>query len=49
LRAHIAELSSDRFQGRGPATEGERLTVAYLEQQFRALGLAPVKLECHPR
>jgi Zn-dependent M28 family amino/carboxypeptidase len=41
LRAHIAELSSDRFEGRGPATKGEELTVAYLSAQFQALGLAP--------
>src|SRR5258707_1763561 len=41
LRAHIAELASDRFEGRGPATQGEELTVAYLTAQFRALGLAP--------
>src|SRR5688572_27920089 len=41
LLAHIAELSSDRYEGRGPGTPGEELTVAYLTQQFRALGLAP--------
>jgi len=41
LRAHIAELSSDRFEGRAPATNGEKLTIAYLSQQFQALGLVP--------
>ena len=41
LRAHIGELASDRFGGRGPGTEGERLTVEYLSSQFAALGLAP--------
>ncbi len=41
LRAHIAELSSSRFEGRGPGTAGEQLTVDYLTRQFQALGLAP--------
>ncbi len=41
LRAHIAELSSNRFEGRGPGTLGEQLTVDYLSRQFQALGLAP--------
>jgi len=41
MRAHIAELASNRFEGRGPATKGEDLTVEYLTAQFRALGLAP--------
>ncbi|SHH25778.1 M28 family metallopeptidase [Ferrimonas marina] len=41
LRADIAELSSDRFQGRLPTTEGETLTLAYLEQAFRQAGLQP--------
>lgn len=34
-------LSADRFQGRAPGTVGEELTVAYLETQFREIGLAP--------
>jgi Zn-dependent M28 family amino/carboxypeptidase len=34
-------LSSDEFEGRAPATPGEDKTVAYLEREFRALGLAP--------
>ena len=38
---HIAVMSSDEFEGRGPGTHGEELSVAYLAQQFRALGLAP--------
>lgn len=40
-RAHIARLASDEFGGRKPGTEGERLTLAYLEAEFRKLGLAP--------
>ena len=40
-RRHIETLASDAFGGRYPATPGEDLTVAYLIDQFRALGLAP--------
>jgi Zn-dependent M28 family amino/carboxypeptidase len=40
-RKHIEVLSSDAFEGRAPGTEGERKTLAYLEQQFRAAGLKP--------
>ena len=41
LMKHIKALSSDEFEGRLPATPGEDKTVAYLTQQFKALGLAP--------
>ncbi|HSW33180.1 MAG TPA: hypothetical protein VLH36_06140, partial [Steroidobacteraceae bacterium] len=34
-RAHIERLSSDDFEGRAPGTEGEKKTLAYIEQQFR--------------
>jgi Zn-dependent M28 family amino/carboxypeptidase len=34
-------LASDEFQGRAPGTEGETRTIAYLTEQFRALGLEP--------
>lgn len=40
-RAHIERLSSDGFEGRAPRTGGERRTVEYIEQQFRAAGLEP--------
>jgi Zn-dependent M28 family amino/carboxypeptidase len=40
FRRHIEVLSSDAFEGRAPGTEGEKKTLAYLEQQFRAAGLA---------
>ncbi len=39
--AHIKALASDEFEGRGPGTEGERKTVAYLTDQFRSMGLKP--------
>lgn len=41
LRAHLALLSSDLFEGRGTAQRGGDLTVAYLETQAKLLGLKP--------
>jgi Zn-dependent M28 family amino/carboxypeptidase len=41
LLVHIRTLSSDEFEGRGPGSKGEQLTIKYLENQFRALGLEP--------
>jgi Predicted aminopeptidases len=38
-RKHIEVLASDAFEGRAPGTEGEKKTVAYIEEQFRAAGL----------
>ena len=40
-RRHIEVISSDAFEGRAPGTEGEKKTVEYIEQQFRAAGLSP--------
>ena len=37
----VRTLSSDEFEGRGPSTPGEELTVAYLVEQFQAAGLEP--------
>ena len=39
--AHAKTLSSDEFEGRAPGTKGEELTVAYLIDQFKKLGLKP--------
>lgn len=41
LLQHIKVLSSDEYEGRAPAGKGERLTIKYLETQFRKLGLKP--------
>ena len=38
---HVNRLASDGFEGRGPGTAGEDSSVAYLTEQFKALGLAP--------
>ena len=41
LMGHIRTLSSNEFQGRGPGTKGEELTLAYIQKQFRDMGLEP--------
>jgi Zn-dependent M28 family amino/carboxypeptidase len=41
LLRHIKTLSSDEFEGRGPGTKGEELSVAYITDQFKKLGLKP--------
>ena len=38
---HLAELASDRYGGRLPFSEGETLTLDYLEKELKALGLQP--------
>lgn len=39
--AHTKILSSDKFEGRAPGTDGEDLTVTYLVDQFKKIGLKP--------
>jgi len=41
LMDNIKALSSDQFEGRGPGSNGENLTIKYMEDQFRADGLEP--------
>jgi Zn-dependent M28 family amino/carboxypeptidase len=41
LLRHTKVLSSDEYEGRGPGTKGEELSVRYLEDQFKAVGLKP--------
>ena len=41
LMQHIRTLASDEFDGRLPGTKGEELTVKYLTEQFRSMGLEP--------
>src|SRR5207248_3648218 len=36
-----SKLSSDEFEGRAPGTRGEELTVRYLVDQFKKIGLKP--------
>ena len=39
--AHTKILASDEYEGRAPGTRGEDLTVAYLTDQLKRLGLKP--------
>ena len=41
LLEQIATLASDEFEGRAPGTHGEAVTIDYLQQQFKKLGLEP--------
>ena len=38
---HIKDLSADSMEGRGPGTPGEQKATAYMEAQFKAVGLKP--------
>jgi Zn-dependent M28 family amino/carboxypeptidase len=37
----IRTISTDEYQGRYPGTEGERMTLAWLQAQYEAMGLEP--------
>ncbi|HEU4664320.1 MAG TPA: peptidase M20, partial [Dokdonella sp.] len=41
LSDEVKVLSSDAFEGRGPATAGETKTVEYVVEQMKAAGLQP--------
>ncbi len=41
LLSHIKVLASDEFEGRAPGSKGEELSVKYITEQFKALGLKP--------
>lgn len=41
IMQHTKVLSSDEYEGRGPGTKGEELSVKYLTEQFQKLGLKP--------
>jgi Zn-dependent M28 family amino/carboxypeptidase len=41
MLGHIQILASDRFEGRAPASAGERLTTDYITEQLRTRGLEP--------
>ena len=41
IAEHLATLASDEFGGRAPSSPGEELTVTYLADEFRRLGLEP--------
>lgn len=37
----VRTISADEYQGRYPGTEGERMTLAWLQAQYEAMGLEP--------
>src|SRR5438477_2074437 len=41
LLAHIKVLASNEFEGRSPGTKGEELSVKYIADQFKKIGLKP--------
>ena len=41
IKKNVAILASDSFMGRKPFTEGERRTINFLQEQFRAIGVEP--------
>jgi len=41
LLKHIKVLASDEFEGRAPGSKGEELSVNYVTEQFKTLGLKP--------
>jgi Zn-dependent M28 family amino/carboxypeptidase len=41
MLAHIKVLASDEFEGRAPGTKGEELSVKYISDQFKQIGLKP--------
>src|SRR5256885_9388579 len=41
LLKHIKILASDEFEGRAPGSKGEELSVKYIAEQFKSLGLQP--------
>src|SRR5215831_8103059 len=41
LLARIKVLASDEFEGRAPGSKGEDLSVKYITEQFKKIGLKP--------
>jgi Zn-dependent M28 family amino/carboxypeptidase len=41
VMSHIKILASDEFEGRGPGTRGEELSINYIADQFKKIGLQP--------
>jgi Zn-dependent M28 family amino/carboxypeptidase len=41
LLKHIKVLASDEYEGRAPGSKGEELSIKYIADQFKALGLKP--------
>lgn len=41
LLKHIKVLASDEYEGRAPGSKGEELSVKYITEQFKSIGLKP--------
>jgi Zn-dependent M28 family amino/carboxypeptidase len=41
LTAHVKEIASDAYEGRGPGTRAEQKTVEYISKQLAAAGVQP--------
>src|SRR5437764_12190287 len=41
LLSHIKTLASDEFEGRAPGSKGEELSIKYISDQFKSVGLKP--------
>jgi Zn-dependent M28 family amino/carboxypeptidase len=41
IMQHTKVMSADEYEGRGPGTKGEELTVKYLTEQYQRMGLKP--------
>ncbi|HEY5885158.1 MAG TPA: M28 family metallopeptidase [Pyrinomonadaceae bacterium] len=41
IMQHTKALSADEYEGRGPGTKGEELTVSYLTKELQRIGLKP--------
>ena len=41
IMQHTKVMAGDEYEGRGPGTKGEELTVKYLTEQFQRIGLKP--------
>jgi len=41
LLAHIKILASDEYEGRAPGSKGEELSIKYIADQFKTIGLKP--------
>ena len=48
LARHIQTLSSDEYEGRGPGSLGERLTLNYFENEFQRIGFLPAVADGKP-
>ncbi|MBT8191081.1 MAG: M28 family peptidase [Saprospiraceae bacterium] len=43
IKKHMEEISSDKYMGRMPCSEGEKLTIEYIKQELESYGLDTYK------